>query len=153
MSDTPRNGEPSDDERFMRHLAARILSDEDPTRTMADRALLALARLQTVALALVQDAQAVSIMHHAGQPPTDGQWSSLYASLYAVRAILPPFPHTSGAPIPSHLHGRVWRVRPASDPLTGRATAELATDDSVDLLSFLVIADSAEDAIRLIMHG
>jgi len=96
---------------------------------------------ETVIQALIQDAQAVSDAHYRGIAIHEEMWAALYASISAVRPLLPTQPVTS---IPQHLHGRVWRV--TMDKF-GRAIAERAIDDAVDIGALLVVADSAEQAI------
>jgi hypothetical protein len=107
----------------------------------------ALAHLHTVATALVQDAQVVTEGHYAAMPIPEAAWAALYASISAVKALLP---NTVVRPIPEHMIGRVWRVMPFTDE-DGNTKTELAIDDAAEMGALLVVADSAEEAIANIM--
>ena len=96
---------------------------------------------ETVIQTLVQDAQVVTETHYNGAEISDEMWAALYASISAVRALLPAQLVVS---IPEHMRGRVWRV---TVDVTGQPVAHLATDDSVVIGVLLVVADSAEQAI------
>jgi hypothetical protein len=96
---------------------------------------------ETVIQALIQDAQVVTEAHYAGAAIDEEMWAGLYASISAVRALLPA---QLVVPIPEHLRGRIWRVIVDH---TGQPRASLATDDSVVIGALLVVAESAEQAI------